>query len=317
MEVYEPIELPRLSPALTPAQRLHLELHGYVVVEDAITNDEVVRLRELVYELEARLRSGETLPPPAKLHSGGTLWFRLDNLPHLDPAFLEHVTHPRLWGMAEEAIGGEARLEQSDVSIHRPGPAGEQEHFGLHGSHYGRQAWVSGNGLYHFPFVKTLTLLTDVGPDDGGTVFLPGSHRLSEAALRDVLAVAVRSPELLHHVEGRAGSTALFYESTIHGGGHIRSGNDRMYIVSGYTPPMFQPWHEYDPDPEWLATLPPAHRVFLSGSNRWLWGPRPRTLTDEVQTLEAAQAEATERAVKAREAGEKLAAQQRDIGRIR
>ena len=30
-------------------------------------------------------------------------------------------------------------------------------------------------GLFHYSFVKTLTNLTDLGPDDGGTVVIAGS----------------------------------------------------------------------------------------------------------------------------------------------
>src|SRR5919206_26872 len=32
---------------------------------------------------------------------------------------------------------------------------------------------------FHALFVKTLAYLTDVGPEDGGTMVIPGSHRLS------------------------------------------------------------------------------------------------------------------------------------------
>ena len=31
---------------------------------------------------------------------------------------------------------------------------------------------------FHCLFVKTLAYLTDVGPDDGGTCLIPGSHRM-------------------------------------------------------------------------------------------------------------------------------------------
>lgn len=317
MEVYEPIELPRLSPALTPAQRLHLELHGYVVVEGAVAPERVARVRDLVYELEERVRGGAVLPPPAHLHSGGRLWFRIDNLPHLDPVFLEHLTDPLLWGMAEEALGGDARLEQSDVSIHRRDPdTGGQEHFGFHRGAFDGMAWTGG-GLYHFPFVKTLTLLTDVGPDDGGTVVVPGSHRLTDDALPDALAVLAEHPELAHQVVAPAGSTLLFYESTVHAGGDLRSDNDRMYLVGGYTPTMYQPWHEYDPDPAWLETLSPSHRVFLSGANRWLWRPRVRKLGDPQQSLDDATAAAVRHAESARASGERRRELQRREAELR
>jgi hypothetical protein len=316
MEVYEPIAAPRQFPALDPADRLHLELHGYVVVEGALTEAETGRLREAIYGLEARVRAGEVMPKPAYVHSGSRLFFRVDNVPHLDPAFLDHLMHPRLWGMAEEAIGGEARLEQSDVAILRPGPAGEQEGFGLHrGGHEG-MAWTE-EGLYHFPFVKTLTMLTDVGPDDGGTVVVPGSHRLTGQAAREVARLAEADSRLVRQVQAPAGSVLLFFESTVHGSGKIRSGRDRMFIVGGYTPPMYQPWHEYDVDPEWAASQGEAARIFLTGSNRWLWRPRVRRLADPVEPLSAAERRTAAQTGRAAERAEAERATQKALAAVR
>lgn len=317
MEVYDPIEMPRLAPALTPEQRLHLELYGYVLVENTLTAAEVARLRDRTYELEEQVRAGAELAKPAYLHSGSRLFFRIDNLPHLDEAYLDYLTHPWLWGMAEEALGGEARLEQSDVTILRPAE-GKQENFGLHRGAYDGLAWID-NGLYHYPFVKTLTTLTDVGPDDGGTVVIPGSHRLPDQWWVAAAGIAAENKDtFVKRVVAPAGSTLLFYESTVHGGGRIRSGQDRMFIVGGYSLPMYQPWHEYDPDPEWLATQPEPIRIFLSGSNRWLWQKRARaSLTDPVQSLEDAAREAKERAETARARGDAARAAQRDQASVR
>lgn len=315
MEVYEPIDLPRLHPALEPAERLHLELHGYVVVESVLDADEVTGLVELAHHMEDTVRSGEDLPPPAYLHAGSRRWFRVDNLPHLDPRFLAHLTHPRLWGMAEEAIGGEARLEQSDLTIHRPQPPGVPRSRNLHRGAHAGMAYVE-QGLYHFPFVKTLAMLSDVGPDDGGTVVVPGSHRLHGIDLAHAIALSDENPDLLHQVEAPAGSVLLFFESTIHGSGMIESDRERIFLVGGYTPSMYQPWHEYDPDPDWVASQPEAYRPFLSGSNRWLWSPRVRDLHAPVQTVAAARQDAEERARRARAAAAVAARYDRDLARV-
>src|SRR5690242_371595 len=105
-------EFKRPFPALTPNQRLHLEVYGYVVIEHAISQDLTRRLREKTYEIEAEFRRSGTFKDGSKALFGNSReYFRLDNLPHVDPCYLEYLTHPYLLGMAEEAIGGEARLE--------------------------------------------------------------------------------------------------------------------------------------------------------------------------------------------------------------
>ena len=164
-------------PALTPSQRLHLEIYGYVVLEKLLTEAEIAALLEVIYRIEADFqRTGQLPGASCYLSSSTREFFRIDNLPHLAPCFYEYLTHPRILGMAEEIVGGTVRLEQSDAHIRRPG--GEQKH----GFHRGiNPAYAhTGNGLYHFSFVKALTNLTDLGPDDGGTTVIPGTHKIPQ-----------------------------------------------------------------------------------------------------------------------------------------
>ena len=137
-------------PALTPAQRLHLEIYGYVVVEGVLSRDEVQVLLDTTYRIEAAFRATGELPGPS-CHLSATRpdYFRIDNLPHLSPCYLDYVTHPRLLGMVREIVGGTVRLEQSDAHIRRPVPP-EQQKIGFHrGINPGYAHTV--NGLYHSP----------------------------------------------------------------------------------------------------------------------------------------------------------------------
>ena len=43
-------------PALTPAQRLHIEIYGYVIIENLLSADEVNRLKDRLYDIEDRFR---------------------------------------------------------------------------------------------------------------------------------------------------------------------------------------------------------------------------------------------------------------------
>lgn len=267
----------RPFPALTPAERVHLDIYGYVIVKNTLTPGEVKTIADKLYEIERVYRETGTFPSKAKAEFSSTReYFRIDNIPHLDPSFLDYLTHPRLVGMAEEAIGGEARLEQSDAHIRRPpGDKSKQRH----GFHRGFSSMVAvENGLYHCPFVKTLTNLTDLGPDDGGTVVIAGSHKLLGVDSKVVIRAAEENPSLIHQVVAPAGSTLLFFESLLHGSGIIRSDKDRALIIGGYTPPMFQAWQGYDPDPEFLSRVDPKYRSFLDGGKRWDWKSNYRKL---------------------------------------
>ena len=123
--------------------------------------------------------------------------------------------------------------------------------------------------------------MTDLGPDDGGTTVIAGTHKVpQDVPQEEIVAAALEDPSLIHQVEAPAGSTLLFYESLIHAAGIIRSDCDRLLILGGYMPTMFQAWMGYEPDPDFVQTLPDEHRQLLTGEQKFHWPRQPRQLGD-------------------------------------
>ena len=153
-------------PALTPTQRLNLDIYGYVIIENLLDRLQVDALLKRIYEIEARYRQSGELPAPS-CHFSATRddYFRVDNLPHIDPVFFDYLTHPLMLGMAEEIVVG-----------------------------------------------------------------------------------------------------------------IIRSNRDRVLILGGYTPTMFQTWNGYEPDPDFVPSAPEQFQPLLTGSARYGWERRLRTL---------------------------------------
>jgi ectoine hydroxylase-related dioxygenase (phytanoyl-CoA dioxygenase family) len=263
---------------LSETQRLHLDVYGYVVVPSLLDPAEATEIREVLFDIEARFRRDGGLVDGVKAHfSTSAEYFRIDNLPHVHPCFHRYLTHPRILSAVEEMIGGAARVEQSDAHIRRPSSA-KADNYGFHRGTYQGFGYTE-NDLYHFPFVKALTNLTDLGPDDGGTSVIAGSHKLHPRFNRAVIEAAMADPTMIRQVIAPAGSTLLFFESLLHSGGIIRSGRSRALIIGGYTPTQFQAWKGYDPDPAFLATLGDEERARYSGSERWSWRQRFRAIS--------------------------------------
>jgi hypothetical protein len=250
-----------------------------------LSQDEISALTDTLYGIEDDFRRTGELPGPNCFNTSTTEnFFRIDNLPHLAPCFFDYLTKPFIVGIAEEIIGGRARLQQSDAHIRRPVPD-EDQRYGFHRGinpaydHYDK-------GLYHFSFIKTLTNLTDLGPDDGGTTVIAGTHKVpTDIPQEAIISAAMEDPSMIHQVEAPAGSTLLFYESLVHAAGIIKSDKDRLLILGGYMPTMFQPWMGYDPDPDFATTLSDEHRALLTGEQKFNWPRKHRDLGTPAETV--------------------------------
>ncbi|GAA4989526.1 phytanoyl-CoA dioxygenase family protein [Actinopolymorpha pittospori] len=267
------------APRLTAAQRLHLDVYGFVLLDNALTSDEVARTKDALYRLRAepdleRFRVYVNHRSDHHLSVG--------HLVEYDPALLEYASHPRLIPLVEEFVGGSVRLEESEAIINRRGPDTPAESSTDRGSarrveplgfHTGtRHGWGTYYQDHHFHslFVKTLAYLTDVGPDDGGTAVIPGSHRLSWP-VQDIIDAALEDNRLIHQVEATAGSVLLFSEALVHSTTAIRSDRERVVLISGYTPPMMREWPGNELSPEFVRSLPDNVRPLISGSESWHW----------------------------------------------
>lgn len=262
-----------LSGGLSLSQRFHLDAYGYVLLENVLTAGEVARMRDALYRLRAeqdleRLR--------VYRHQRGQHYTLLGNLVEYDPALLEYATHPKLVPLVEDVVGGGVRLEETEAIINRRDPdenlsgGSRRNPIGFHTG--ARSTWGSyyERDRFHCLFVKTLAYLTDVGPDDGGTSLIPGSHRMTWPQDR-MIAAAMEDERLIHQVEARAGSVLLFPETLIHSTTAIRSDKERVILVSGYTPPMMREWMGNEVSPEFVSTLPEGIRPLISGSEQWRW----------------------------------------------
>ncbi len=117
-------EFVRPFPALTPAQRYHLDVLGYVVIENTLTANEVGRLLAAMQRLKRDLEAaGEGDPVRGCRLSVNLAHHRhFAHILEADEAIYDYLTHPRLVGMTEELVGGTVRLEESEAVINSRDP---------------------------------------------------------------------------------------------------------------------------------------------------------------------------------------------------
>lgn len=263
--------------ALTLSQRFHFDAYGYVLLEGVLTADEVAQMKAALYRMKAD-PNREAKRVYANVR--GEHHILMGNLVEYDPALLAYAAHPKLVPLVEEIVGGAVRLEESEAIINRRDPGVDQATLlsrqkhptGFHRGTTPTWGCYYEADQFHCLFVKTLAYLTDVGPDDGGTCVIPGSHRMTwKKELMTRAALEDESEKLIHQIEAKAGSVLLFAESLIHSTTLIKSDIERVILVSGYTPPMLREWMGNEVRPEFVQTLPEAIRPLISGSDQWKW----------------------------------------------
>ena len=273
----------RPFPPLTPAQRFHLDVYGYVVLENALSGEEVERLKEAVLRLFADLEALEDRGGNGPRVRGAFLGIDKPchrfavNIRESDPAITAYATHPYMVSLAEELMGSEARIVEMNAHVNSRDPDNTWD--GLTGFHRGTDVPYAGHtrgGLFHCNFVKTLTNLTDLGPDDGGTAVIAGSHKI-DAPANELIALAEEDRSLVHQVAAPAGSTLLFCETLVHATGPIRSDRERMIIITGYGSTMFPYWDYGELSPGFRERIPEQLKVLFEGqAGVDARGPLPR-----------------------------------------
>ncbi|MFM1851229.1 MAG: hypothetical protein RIS54_913 [Verrucomicrobiota bacterium] len=278
----------RPFPALTPAQRYHFDVFGYVVVPGVLSPAECAAIQAAMRRVRSEIRAR----PAGQAQGPGEPKFIMD-LPHhvfmcdlmeADPLFAAYATHPRLVGFAEEVIGGEARIVELNAHLNTRRPdytPAENPRFDFHNGTDVPFSSHTKHGLYHCNFVKTLTNLTELGPDDGGTVVVAGSHKL-DLPVEEMVARAYEDRSLIHQVVAPAGSTLLFAETLIHATGQLRSDRERAIIITGYGSTMMPYWGGAPLTPTFAAAVPEHLRNLYFGKAHWTRGPRYRLLADPV-----------------------------------
>ena len=183
-------------------QEFIFDLTGYLVIPAVISRAEAQEIKE---QIRLMRTDPAQLPPAARSLPGG----KIANL----------IDHPVVVDILKEIIGPELRLEACHTTWREYGQADSQ---GLHQGGPMSEPWFHYhvvNGKIDAAMTRVVWELEDVGPNDGGTVFLVGSHKSNFPipASQKALEEGRRSP-FLHGYSCPAGSVVLFTENLAHAG---------------------------------------------------------------------------------------------------
>ena len=236
---------------MTPAQRLHLDEHGYVLLEAFMGATLLAELRErlkALYDDEGDRAGHEFRQEP---HAQ-----RLANLVNKGGVFGRAIAMPALLDGVRHVLGPDIKLSSLNARSADPHSAdGQPLHVDMAALPDDRGFWVC----------NTIWLIDDFTPDNGATRVVPGSHRWGRRP-QDVLAdpMAPHPDEVL--VLGSAGSVVIMNSHLWHGGTANRTAKPRMAMHAFFCR-RDKPQQQYQKallSPEVQAWLSPELRDLLA-----------------------------------------------------
>ena len=210
-------------------QQYLFDLQGYLVIEDALSSEEVAVLNRLI--------DAQDLPPPVESPRFGSAPAGAGFLDWGQP-FCDMLDHPAIMSVLRFRLGDAFRLDRLYGMYMHQG----MSYFKLHAD-YGASAPQSdvGPGEYYAfrtnqiyeGFIVVAWALSDSGGEHGGFYCIPGSHKSNYRLPRQIESNWEASPHVVAP-EMPAGSVIMFTESLTHGTGTWLAEHERRTLLYKY-----------------------------------------------------------------------------------
>lgn len=248
--------------ALTNDQRFEFDVQGYLHLRGAITPTEVARWTGWMNEAQGTdIQALNADYPEGMTHQ---LNRPLSRMFDADPRFACLLDHPVVVPYLNEFVGADYRHIDNDMFYTSPGYKGGGWHRGVNVHPTGYVV----DGKFVCPMVKIFYCMTDVGPNAGEFVIVPGSHRaMYEIDMKDRIDLPAQ------HVfdDILAGDVIIFNEGLLHNGRPNPSEKTRKTLIVNFGRHDAAVWCGYVPKPETLAAVTPRQREILTNTVPGFW----------------------------------------------
>jgi hypothetical protein len=239
------------------------DLRGYVVIEGALTEQEVSALNT---ELD-KLFDEQSPPDPVRKKRKGYEDFgrSIGNVIEKGEVFERLIDHPSWIEHIHRYVGNQDRaiLEENSAIFRGEGQA-SRLHSGAHKRRQFTQIRYS-NGEFRCGQVSSMIALNDWHSGDGVTMLVPGSHKSN--VIHPAFGTSACDPGgSLDTVEGavevlmNSGDALVFVDCLAHGSGLRTNPGERRSLLYRYGPK----WATYQPSDELLERLSPERRELIN-----------------------------------------------------
>jgi hypothetical protein len=247
------------------------DLNGYLIKEQAVEPELIDALND-AFDHFPPIAPGEwwgNVHRPRSAGDPGKQW-ELQNVVEAGEPFERLIDHPswiehmRHWAGEEGSYMSGLFIDECFAAIRTEGGFLQVHSGGYRKALRGQYRYV--DGVFRCAQVNVLVALTDIGPGDGGTLVIPGSHKsnLQHPQFEEFRGtqmdgmVGVVQPEL------RKGDILIFTDTLAHGAAaRTNTTGERRTIIYRYGPKWASTRGGYRYSDELLARLTPARREIL------------------------------------------------------
>lgn len=246
------------------------DLRGYIIIKDAVSLDLVQRLNQAL-EPYLDMKYLDWRGNVQRFDNNGNAGIELQNIVEGGQPFEELIDHPawhdrllRYAGEKDTYVEG-LFIDECFASIRRSGGFFPFHSGGELGAIRGQYHFA--NGHFHCGQVNMLLALTDIGPGDGGTMIIPGSHKANFT--HPMVKAGWDENQKIDDVEGalevhlNKGDALLFVDALSHGASTRTNPGERRVVIYRFGPLWGSTRYGYQYSPELLARLTPARRKIL------------------------------------------------------
>ena len=272
-------ELYRDAAEVTALEQYLFDLQGFIIVRQAISRDWVDECNALVDARPEGLCVGDWW---GNVHvhtfNQANNGINLQQIYEAGEPFERLVDNPAWIRKVQHFVGGEGSfdynhgpmfIDENFYSIREQGEA-----IGLHSgghSHAKRGQFAVFDGKFACGQVNVLMAFSDVGPGDGATMVIPGSHKanfehpeFSEHSMKQGEKRSVEGTTGAIEVHLEAGDALVFVDSMSHGSAARKNPGQRRIAVYRYGPSWGFFRFGYRPSEELMARLTPDQRQLVN-----------------------------------------------------
>ncbi len=257
---------------LTHTQKQQWQEHGYLLMKEVLTAQEIEKLSAVVDEMDSEFRQTEGV-------NTDTVFDRRNVMEDND-IFVDLIDHPVTFPIVLELLGPYIQLSMSEVIVRPPNPK-DKGYLHTDGGQAMRGIRVSQTSS---PLqLKIHYFLTDLdNPQSGNFTVVPGTHNrpFPESGIPDGPYI----PDAVQ-LNVKAGDAAFFPHALWHGVVGNQSEQPRKTLIYCYSHHCFRPFDYEKASPELLERCTPRQRRLIGDIGEWKPGSYFYSPADQAELI--------------------------------